>query len=138
MPSLYVAVLPTSLLVLLRDRLAPLPATSPGTLNPLTIAGFQGWHSTDVATSGAAPVDTVATGTKWFGHAQLHSGLAGGCASMADARLSLQMVLLWKCQIDDSALAIVGGCAALKAVRTLLHVTAASLVGLQHSCIYKC
>lgn len=114
-PSLAVAALPASLLLALRDRLAPAsrarphPAVPPpaGRAAPLTAAGFQGWFSLGDG-GGEVGEDSVP--------APLPHGLSQGLASMMDARLAVFVVLLWKCRLDESALDAVGGCRALKSV----------------------
>lgn len=122
MPSLVVAALPVSLLVSLRDRLCSASTSqrtarpnAKATSAPLAASGFLGWHSIDGA---SADTPAAAAGAATAGRVSaLETGFAGGHASCMDARLAVQMVLLWKCQLDDTALEIVGGCAALRAVR---------------------
>jgi hypothetical protein len=119
MPSLVVAALPAALLVLLRDRLltesrhrsqATVPHTAFGT-PPLTTAGFQGWFSIDGATEKSDGAATTRSGLK-----RLEDGLSHGHASLMDTRLAMYVILLWKCQLDDSTLEIAGGCGSMKVV----------------------
>lgn len=126
MPSLVVAALPAALLVLLRDRLltesrprpqSTVPHAAFGS-PPLTAAGFQGWFSIDGATEQRDAALTMRAGLM-----QLEEGLSLGHASLMDTRLAMYVILLWKCQLDDDALEISGGCGSIKvvcAVATLL------------------
>jgi hypothetical protein len=137
MPALICVILPTGMLLSLRDRLQPgshnkqrpQPATPTLTppSHPLALSGFEGWtviRGTGQASKTAGDMPGVGGPSRApDGHtaaAEVPSGLNCGFSSLADARLALHVVLLSKFQMDDAALEAAGGCPAVKAVRPSL------------------
>lgn len=133
MPSFVAAIMPTTLLLIMRDRLATptpppprsraaVPALGPDAL-PLSGAGFSGWLSIDGAGRAASESDAAVGGasnrdTHMHSDEHIDAGLRCGSCSLEDARLAIQLVLVAKFQMDDAALEVAGGCVALKAVRS--------------------